>query len=103
MGDLSRNLSRHEFACRCGCGYNTADTELVVVLQDVRDHFERPVMPNSGTRCPRYNERVGGAPDSEHIRAKAMDFRVLGIPASRVADFLEEKYPDKLIKKVFYF
>ena len=44
MGDLSKNLSRAEFKCNCGaCDYDTVDYELVAVLQDVREFFNRSV------------------------------------------------------------
>ena len=40
MGDLTSNLSRHEFACECGCGFDTVDFELVTVIQKACNHFE---------------------------------------------------------------
>ena len=43
MGDLSENFSRHEFACKCGCGNDTVDAELIRVLQSVRARFGKPI------------------------------------------------------------
>ena len=48
MGDLSLNLSRHEFACQCGCGYDTVDFELVTVVQEGCEYFDTTVTINSG-------------------------------------------------------
>ena len=29
MGDLTKNISRYEIACKCGCGFDTIDIEVV--------------------------------------------------------------------------
>ena len=34
MGDISKNISRHELECHCGCGFNTVDYSLVIAIQD---------------------------------------------------------------------
>jgi len=38
MGDLSPHFSRHEFACRDGCGYDTPEPELLAALEELRHH-----------------------------------------------------------------
>ena len=102
MGDLSKNLSRHEMACRCGCGFDTVDIELVAVLQATCDRFaqalgvEKAVLVITGpNRCVKHNAKVGGAPGSYHIEAKAADFRIKGTTANEVADYLESTYPNE--------
>jgi hypothetical protein len=35
MGDLTANLSESEFHCKCGCGHNVANPELVKILQEL--------------------------------------------------------------------
>ncbi len=81
MGDLSKNFSRSEFECTCGCGFDTVDTQLLTMLQDACDHFARYHMvqircditgPN---RCPAHNADVGGAPNSQHIYGRAADHK----------------------------
>ena len=64
IDQLSKNFHRMEFACRCGCGLDTADYLLVIILQDVRNHFEKPVHVLSGSRCQAHNQTVGGVDDS---------------------------------------
>ena len=67
MGDLTNNLSRYEFACQCGCGFNAADKELVEVMQEARDALANEVnqdlkiIVTSGNRCKEHNEAEGGA------------------------------------------
>jgi uncharacterized protein YcbK (DUF882 family) len=109
MGDLSPNLSRHEMACRCGCGFDTVDVELVDVIQGAVDHFEdlyscKVILVITGpNRCIMHNIAVGGASDSQHTKARAMDFKLFMIVDGKktqihpdeVAIYLEEWYPDK--------
>lgn len=96
MGDLSKNLSRSEFKCNCGkCDYDTVDHELVNVIQDIREFFNRSVHITSGNRCPAYNEKIGGAKHSYHPRGRAADIQVKGVPAETVNGYLINKYPDQ--------
>lgn len=92
---LSANFYRDEFACQCGCGYDTVDAELLTVLQDVRDHFGKAVTINSAARCAAHNKAVGGAPTSQHLYAKAADFTVERISPSHVQAYLQGKYPNR--------
>jgi len=73
MGDLSRHFSRGEFRCPCNCGFNTVDVELLIgYLEPLREQYGR-VTVTSGCRCQAHNARVGGAPDSQHLYARAAD------------------------------
>jgi uncharacterized protein YcbK (DUF882 family) len=95
MGDISKNFNRSEFACRDGCGFATVDTELIQVLEDVREHFDSVVRITSGCRCASHNRSIGGAPDSEHTRGTAADIVVSGVSAAVVYDYLLKKYPGR--------
>lgn len=90
---LNQYFKRSEFACRCGCGTSTVDAELLQVITDVREHFGRPVIINSGHRCAKHNSAVGGAKNSVHLTGKAADIRVAEFAPRVVASYLEEKYP----------
>ena len=73
MGDLSRDFSRSEFRCKCGCGKDDVSMDLVVQLQRLRSLLRRPVIVTSGVRCEAYNAQVGGKPDSAHLTGEAAD------------------------------
>lgn len=96
MGDLSEYFSRWEFACRCGCGFDTVDHELIIVLEDLRNHFGARVDISGPNRCPKSNAETDGASEnSMHMTGKAVDGMVRGVHADTVADYLEQKYRDR--------
>lgn len=95
MGDISKNFSRYEFACKCGCGFDTVDIELIQVLEDIRADYGHPITISSGCRCKKHNARVGGNDNSQHLYGRAADFSVEGIPASMVYTKLLAMNPGK--------
>ncbi len=107
MGDLTKNLSRHEFACKCGCGFDTVDFDLPPLIQGAVDYFQEihpecdiRVTINSGCRCEKHNEAEGGSDGSYHLKAKAADIVIYdqrfgkNIFSDLVADYFELKYPN---------
>ena len=92
---LSYFFSREEFACKCGCGYDTVDAELLKVLEDIRKHFNSPILISSATRCPEHNLNVGGSPTSQHLLGRAADIVVKNTPAKDVYIYLKNKYKGK--------
>ena len=94
MGDLSAHFSRHEFACKCGCGFDTVDVVLNRVLELVRRHFKAPVIVSGRNRCPFQNAATpGAARGSLHTEGKAADIKVEGVTPEAVYDFLDKKFP----------
>ena len=88
---LSKNFKSTEFDCKCGKGCNITliDSKLVTQLQKIRNHFNKPVVINSGFRCASHNRRVGGASSSQHLYGRAADIVVKGVKPSIVADYCE--------------
>ena len=93
MGDLSKNFSRHEFTCKCGCGFDTLDPQLVRILQELRDYYGSPLIVSSACRCAFHNKAEGGAIKSQHLYGRAADFILEGVPTNIVQEFLLQKYP----------
>ena len=73
MAQLSKNFTSEEFACKCGCGYDTPNPELIRMLQAARDMYGKPIRITSGCRCIKHNRNVGGASSSAHLVGKAAD------------------------------
>lgn len=90
----SKYFTRAEFKCSC-CGFAAVDVELLAVLEDVREHFHKPVKINSACRCPAHNKAVGGEDKSQHMFGMAADFVVVGVSPAKVNQYLVGKYPDQ--------
>ncbi|HXK95012.1 MAG TPA: D-Ala-D-Ala carboxypeptidase family metallohydrolase [bacterium] len=73
MSKLTKNFSRKEFACRCGCGFDDISMDLVQRLQRLRDRIGKPLYVNSGCRCAAHNAAVRGTKKSNHLTGKAAD------------------------------
>lgn len=84
---LSKHFSRKEFACRCGCGFDTVDSMTLEALESIRQHFDKPVTVTSGCRCLVHNKAVGGSERSQHTKGRAADIQVKGVEPSAVADY----------------
>lgn len=102
-----------EFDCPC-CGKNNTEEELILRLDKARHIAGIPFIVNSGCRCEKHNEEVGGKKKSNHLKGLAADiackndverfrivkglidagFRRIGVGKGYVhADIAETKYP----------
>ena len=80
---LTENIRLKELTCRCGCAhhvfYETEIRVLAYMLQEIRDHFKKPIIVTSGMRCSRHNANVKGAASSYHMIGMAADFYIKGV------------------------
>ena len=90
---ISKNFRVREFRCKDDTDPIFIDSELVNVLQKVRDHFGKAVTITSAFRTASHNKKVGGATYSQHCYGKAADIKVSGVAPSVVADFAETLMP----------
>ena len=95
MSNLSDNFNRSEFACSCGCGFDTVDIELIKLLESIRTHFGKAVNINSGCRCPEHNAREGGVKTSQHLLGRAADIFIMTVPPIEVAKYIDSKWPNR--------
>ena len=86
---LSTNFRVKEFSCSDGSDPIFIDTELVTVLQKIREHFAKPVTITSAYRTPSRNKEVGGTTYSQHLYGKAADIKISGVSPKKVADYAE--------------
>ena len=72
MGDLTKNFSKWEFRCNCGCGICNVNPFFLEKLQKVRSIVAIKFTIISGCRCPIYNENEGGTAESDHLTTEAI-------------------------------
>ena len=92
---LSANFTVREFACKDGSDPVFVDTELVRVLQNIRDHFGKPVIITSAYRTAAHNKKVGGVKYSQHCYGRAADIYIQGILITKLAEYVETLMPNK--------
>lgn len=71
-------FSRRELRCRCwrpSCDAKPVDPSSLSLLNQLRHEWGRPLVLSSATRCKEHNEKVGGAPASQHLEGRAFDIK----------------------------
>lgn len=90
---ITKNFSLSEF--NCNDGTEVPDflfsnvRELAENLQVLRDVIKEPIRINSAYRHTEYNKKIGGAPGSMHISAKAADISAKSYSPKRLAAVIE--------------
>ena len=92
---LSANFRVNEFACTDGSDPIFIDTELVNILQKIRNHFGKSVTITSAYRTPTKNKACGGETYSQHLYGKAADIKVTGVTPKKVAAYANTILPKK--------
>ena len=89
--NVSKNFQYKEFDCKgSGCCSTTViDEKLISYIQQIREHFNKPVTITSSYRCEVHNRRVSGATKSYHVQGKAADIVVQGVSSREVAKYAE--------------
>lgn len=88
---VSKNFQDYEFACHCpnDCGYQAIDIRLLDLLQQIRDHYNKPVHVHCAHRCPEHNKNQKSKPTSQHIRGVAADFHINGVDPMEIYTWLD--------------
>ena len=91
---LAPGFRVREFRCRDGSDTIMIDQTLAVLLQAIREHFNKPITITSGYRTAAHNKSVGGAKSSQHLLGKAADTQVADTTVEAVAAYAESLMPD---------
>ena len=86
--DYIKHFNKSEFACKCGCGFDNINLDLVKLLEQIRSHFgDNPLYITSGCRCASHNKAVGGVQGSRHVLGKASDIYIEGVSTRDLLDY----------------
>ena len=103
---LTRNFSLSELiksdtAIRLGIDNNPNADQIEKILQPVRDHFGR-VTVTSCFRSPELCVKIGSSLNSQHSKAEAVDFEVMGTSNAEVFDWIQKNLDwDQMILEFF--
>lgn len=83
-GQITPHFSWEEARCPDGCVVPAAVRAEVVRTAEMAERVRaalggRPMRVLSWYRCPKWNAHVGGVPNSEHLRGRAIDFVIRGL------------------------
>jgi uncharacterized protein YcbK (DUF882 family) len=91
---LTENFKLKEFQSKDGAPMPQEVFENIVKLanqlQFLRNHLKNPIKINSAYRSPEHNARVGGVPNSQHVKGKAADIVVKGMSTVELYNTVEK-------------
>ncbi len=73
---MTKNFTREELSCKCGCGYMIYDHVSLTMLQWIRDEYKKPMPVLSGCRCKAHNAKFSSNPQSDHVNGFGIDIIV---------------------------
>lgn len=90
---LTKNFSRNEFECKCGCEMPdfvlSNIKELAKNLQVIRDEVGRLDLTNA-YRCRSHNRDIGSNYTSQHILGKAADIKSKKLSVKELSESIED-------------
>ncbi len=94
-GYVTTHFKLSEFACHDGMPYPAKwiDTRLKLVcraLEVIRAGIKGPLNVLSGYRTPKWNAKVGGEINSQHLQGRAADITSSEYPAEKLAAIIEQ-------------
>jgi uncharacterized protein YcbK (DUF882 family) len=101
MGDLTKNFSRHEFACKDNCGFDNINPKVVAMCQTIRDALGEPIKINSGCRCEKRNAESNGVKGSYHTLGKAADLSS-AVGSARLFEVIQHLYANGKLNDLAY-
>ena len=94
--NLSPSFKVREFRCSDNTDPIFIDSELVEILQKIRNHFGKPVNITSGFRTASKNATIKNAAKfSQHLYGKAADIWISGVTVEQIAAYAETLLPNR--------
>jgi len=81
--------SLKEFECKCGCGENNIDIDLVAILNDASGKLNRKIGFTSACRCETHNKKVGGVLNSTHVSTPKKKCKGIDLVCKNGSEFFQ--------------
>jgi hypothetical protein len=97
---VSKTLTRKDFACPDGCGFDTIDIGLYYFLISIEENLEKmglSLVISKACVCENYNRLIKDATDSTHLLGRSVD---ICVPSSISAMELSGSDLLKLVKSI---
>lgn len=102
QGQITEHFTWEEARCRCGACDGWGGPAIEAEIRRTAEWAEEvrlalgsvPMRVNSWYRCPAWNRHVGGVPNSQHLRGKAIDFSVKTLSPATVQKSLRPRWPE---------
>ena len=91
---LSQHFQVKEFRCRDGNDCIMIDTQLVNLLEAIRQHYNKAVHINSAYRTSIYNSKIGGSPSSRHLTGQASDIYINDVTPKMLYTYINSIIPN---------
>lgn len=88
---LAHGLTHDEFKCQCthkDCNHTLVNQMFREQWEKFRSAWNAPLTINSGFRCQKHNDDVGGVPHSRHSMGMAVDVSLKGLSINDRADII---------------
>ena len=85
---VSPHFKLREFQCRC-CGAVKLSSELLDMLEVMRNRCGSPLIITRGYRCAQHNKAVGGVARSLHLQGLAADISATASDQQRLREIAE--------------
>lgn len=100
---LSEHFDSKEFRCSCGCGKEDISPKLIVLAEDIRSIWNKPINVHSGCRCKENQKELKlrgltNTLNSQHCECIAFDFNILGVKNKELHKKMKELYNNGKIK-----
>lgn len=94
---LSPHFKAHEFRCSDLSRVIVLNKTLLELLEIIRNHYNKPLIINSGYRTVAYNSSLkNSSPKSQHMFGNAADIYISGVSPLKLYSWLNSKYPNSL-------
>nr|DAH76524.1 MAG TPA: peptidase [Microviridae sp.] len=88
-GKVREHFKVKEFACKDGNNLVLIDEKLADLLENIREHFGKPVYINSGFRTESWNDTIGGQKYSRHLAGEAADIWIKDVKPKEIAIYAD--------------